>query len=171
MTTTWRTAFLFACSLIGSTFACGGSTETADSESNLSASTVEVCEANPPPNARCAACPLGYRGPSGTYTCECCTGPEVDAGENADAGADAGGEEGEVCEGNPPPNVRCAEACPYGYKGPSGTFTCACCTGPAPDAGEICGPPPPTARCIACPNGVDSFKQIDGKPTCECCSS
>ena len=79
---------------------------------------------------------------------------------------------GQLCEGNPPPNARCAAACPYGYKGASGTFTCECCTAPAADAGngEVCGGPPPNARCMACPGGGNSYLQVDGKPTCGCCS-
>lgn len=71
------------------------------------------------------------------------------------------------CNANPPPNARCAAACPYGYKGPAGTYTCQCCTAPAP---EVCGGPPPNARCKACPGGGNSYKQINGKPSCECCA-
>lgn len=161
-----RTALIVALALVTGAFACGGSSapergdDSAASELNPD-DGAQVCEANPPPNARCAvACPNGYKGASGTFTCECCTD-----------------EPAPVCEANPPPNARCAAACPFGYKGPSGTYTCECCTGTDADAGsaiepdEVCGPPPPNARCMACPAGSSGYKQIDGQPTCECCSS
>jgi hypothetical protein len=40
---------------------------------------------------------------------------------------------------------------------------------PSPPA-ETCGGPPPVALCMECPGGINGFKQIDGKPTCECCT-
>lgn len=98
-------------------------------------------------------------------------------GESAEAAiVDAPGKSpAEACEATPPPNARCASACPHGYKGAAGTYTCECCSDPtASDAGpggEICGGPPPNARCMACPGGPNGYKQVDGQPTCECCSS
>lgn len=96
------------------------------------------------------------------------------SGSSGGSGGSGGG--AQVCDASPPPNARCAEACPYGFAGPSGTYTCECCAAPAgsdagSDAGEVCGGPPPNARCMACPGGATGYKQIDGKPTCECCSS
>ena len=38
-----------------------------------------------------------------------------------------------------------------------------------PAGGEACGGPPPNARCAACPSG--KYKQINGQPSCECCTS
>ena len=35
-------------------------------------------------------------------------------------------------------------------------------------SGEACGGPPPNARCMACPGG--KYKQVNGAPTCECCT-
>ncbi len=36
---------------------------------------------------------------------------------------------------------------------------------------EVCGGPPITAYCAECPGGFNGYKQIDGVPTCQCCSS
>ena len=36
---------------------------------------------------------------------------------------------------------------------------------------ETCGGPPVTAFCAACPGGINGYKQIDGQPTCDCCTS
>ena len=68
------------------------------------------------------------------------------------------------CEASPPPEARCRDACPYGFKGAAGTHTCECCA--APTSNPTCGGPPPNARCFACPKG---YKQVDGRPTCQCC--
>jgi hypothetical protein len=96
---------------------------------------------------------------------------------------------GQSCSANPPVNARCASACELGFAIIDGHTSCACCTassgadagsdadagGSDADAGhdggpaETCGGPPPNARCMACP-GPNGYKQIDGKPTCECCS-
>src|SRR5687768_11530665 len=70
--------------------ACGGASSTSNDESSQSASVAaaDQCAATPSPTARCAAaCPYGYKGPKGTYTCECCTGPSTttDAGPATDA--------------------------------------------------------------------------------------
>ncbi len=81
----------------------------------------ETC-GNPPPNARCMACPGGsgaYKQINGQATCECCTVATPDAGHDA----------GEIC-GGPPANARCM-ACPgggNGYKQIDGQPTCQCCS-------------------------------------------
>ena len=156
--------------------ACGGSTSTTSvDESNQSASVAagaEQCEANPPPTARCAAaCPYGYKGAKGTYTCECCTGPAAnDAGAAADASA-------ACCDPatEPPPGREGVWCCGDGswihdFGAGDQAMSCGAHGGAGKVCGasaEVCGGPPPNARCMPCENG---YKQIDGEPTCECCS-
>jgi hypothetical protein len=161
--------------------ACGGSTSTSTDESNSSASVAaaaEVCEATPAPTERCAAaCPFGYKGAKGTYTCECCTGPTTaDGGTTVDAGpaADA---QAACCDPatEPPPGREGVWCCGDGswiHDFGAGDQAMSCAdhagAGNVCGAAEVCGGPPPNARCAGpCPNG---FKQIDGEPTCECCS-
>lgn len=161
MTIIQRLVSLSALSLVAAVVACSGASTSGSDEGSGSSDIVlggETCNANPPPNARCAsACPAGYRVTNGVVSCECCA---ADSG-----GGDGGG--GEAC-GGPPPNARCM-ACPDGlYQQVDGKPTCGCCTADA-GAGETCGGPPPNARCMACP-ADKGYKQIDGKPTCECCT-
>jgi hypothetical protein len=159
--------------------ACGGATSTADDESNQSAAVAagEECAATPAPTARCAAaCPFGYKGAKGTYTCECCTGPSTtDAGTTADAATkDA---QTACCDPatEPPPGREGVWCCGDGswiHDFGAGDQAMSCAdhagAGNVCGAAEVCGGPPPNARCAGpCPNG---FKQVDGEPTCECCS-
>jgi hypothetical protein len=147
MTSFQQTAF--ALGLVASMFASGGAsapvsdtTEAAvNGDGTPGSNDGQLCEATPAPTARCAAaCPYGYKGASGTHTCECCTGPSMPGdGGGGDGASDGGAGDGAATDGG------------------------------AGDGGEICGGPPPTARCsMACPNG---YKQIDGQPTCQCCSN
>jgi hypothetical protein len=163
--------------------ACGGATSTSNDASSQSAvtpvATAEECAATPGPTMRCgAACPYGYKGPKGTYTCECCTGPVTtpDAATTAEGGSKP--------DASPP----CCDPATEPLPGREGVWCCgdgswihdfgagdqamSCAdhagAGTVCGGGEICGGPPPTARCAGpCPNG---YKQIDGEPTCECCS-
>lgn len=132
----------------------------------------EVCQASPPPNALCY-CPYGYKGGSGTFTCECCSGI------GADAAVDAGSSPATCCDPatKPPPGIEGVWCCGNGswiHDIGSGDQEASCrasggvgeiCTS------ETCGGPPPAALCKQCPNGINGYKQIDGQPTCECCGT
>lgn len=177
-----KASFLFALVSFASVtaVACGGSTSTSTDESSQSAVAAggEQCEATPAPTARCAAaCPFGYKGAAGTHTCECCTGPSTntDGGTSAEGGSNPDAA-APCCDPatKPPPGREGVWCCGDGewihdFGAGDQAMSCADHKGAGNVCGgEACGGPPPNARCAGpCPNG---FKQIDGEPTCECCS-
>jgi hypothetical protein len=163
MTTLSRTALLFvSAALVASTIACSSATPEPGSDS-----TEQDIK----------------RGSSSTDP----TGPSkpgaptmpTDAGSSADAHADASAaccDPAAKPDGYYPEGISCcADGAWHESLGAGPSHTCAthggvsavCEAAPA----ETCGGPPMTAFCAACPGGNNGYKQIDGQPTCKCCTT
>ena len=166
MTTPSRTALLFVSgALLATTVACSSATTPAPS----SDSTEQDVKA-----ASSSCDPTGSSAP-------CAPTTPTDAGSSADASADA--DAGTTCcdpaakpDGYYPEGISCcADNGWHASLGGGASHTCAAhggvgtvCEATPP---ETCGGPPMNAFCAACPGGINGYKQIDGQPTCDCCTS
>jgi hypothetical protein len=67
----------------------------------------------------------------------------------------------------------CADNAWHASLGAGPNHTCAAHggVGTVCEATPRCGGPPMNAFCAACPAGNNGYKQINGQPTCECCTS
>lgn len=164
MTTLSRTALLFvSVALVATTVACSSATTPAPS-SDSTEQDITAASSSCDPTAS---------------TKPCAPAAPTDAGSSADAHADAA----TTCcdpaakpDGFYPEGISCcADNAWHASLGAGPSHTCAAHGGVGTvceaTTTETCGGPPIAAFCAACPGGINGYKQIDGQPTCDCCSS